>query len=550
MSEFEYTEMPPQASRIVEGLRDTGYEFNTAIADIIDNSIAAHATKIIVTATNNLNGIRVSVADNGCGMSMEELKNAMRYGANKRNDPHSLGKFGLGLKTASTSCCRRLKVATRDGSNDVNCAVWDLDHIADTGRWDLGFGAPNDKDIDELDQCALGETGTIVVWEKVDRLLSARYSNHNTRAFGKAFENAIEALRFHISLVFQRFLDPNDERATDVSIWLNGKEIVAWDPFCKEIDGPLGEKTFSIYETGQGDSNTLCGAVDVVAYIVPSSQELESDEEKIRVMPSRGGKALKKYSEESLGGFYVYRENRLIHWGDWFGMSVDFHHKLCRFELSFDADLDEAFQVDIKKSRILLNDDLKEKVVEFATPIKNEGSRRYRRKQSDVVSAKSKDIHAESNATLLSSESNLVRPGMVVEAGDDKAKLSNTFGECIVPYNISKHEGPDIALEPVDSLEEGFLWAPALIHGKPGVQLNTSHEFYRRFYGANKNNTAATSAMDYVFYALAQAENNAMGPTAIHNLEELRYSSSRTLRTLAREMPDIATEDFEQDEVD
>ena len=358
----------------------------------------------------------------------------------------------------------------------------------------------------------------------------------------------MKALEFHISLVFHRFLDPNDKRAANVSIRLNDKDIIAWDPFCKELDEAVGAQSFQINEPGGGENSKPCGIVDVAAYIVPSTQELETDEEKARVMPSYRNKALRKFSEESLSGFYVYREDRLIHWGDWFGMPVDFHHKLCRFELSFDADLDEIFQVDIKKSRILLNDDLKDQIIKFATPIKNEGNRRYRRKQGDVVAIKSKDIHSESNATLLSSESKLVKPGTVVESGDGKAKLTNDFGQCVVPYNISKHEGDDILLEPVDSLEDGVLWMPTLIQGKPGVQLNTNHEFYRRFYGANKNNTAATSAMDYVFYALAQAENNALGEEAIENLRELRFSSSKTLRTLARQMPDVATEDFEEDE--
>lgn len=548
MSGLEYTDMPPQASRIVEGLRDTGYEFNTAIADIIDNSIAAGASKVSITVKNTLGGIRVSIADNGCGMSKDDLKKAMQYGAVERQDAHSLGKFGLGLKTASTSCCRMLKVTSRDQSGNTNYAVWDLDHIATTGRWELGFGEPLPKDVEELDRCAENGAGTIVVWDKVDRLLSARYSNPNTPAFRRGFDNAVEALRFHISLVFHRFLDPNDKRAANVCIQLNGEDIAAWDPFCKELDEAIGATSFPIFEPGNETTGKPYGIVDVAAYIVPATQELETDEEKARVMPSRRSKALRRFSEESLGGFYVYRENRLIHWGDWFGMSVDFHHKLCRFELSFDADLDEIFQVDIKKSRILLNDELKEQIVKFATPIKNEGSRRYRRKQGDVVATKSKDIHSESNATLLSSESSLVKPGTVVESGEGKAKLTNTFGECIVPYNISTHEGDDVLLEPVESLENAVLWMPALIQGKPGVQLNTSHEFYRRFYGANKSNTAATSAMDYVFYALAQAENNALGEDAIANLEELRFSSSRTLRTLARHMPDVATEDFEENE--
>ena len=122
--------LEPDPSRVMEGLRDTGYDFNTAVADIVDNSIAANATVVKVDVIMNPSGnVNIYIADNGCGMDMDGLKNAMRYGAAKRQDPSSLGKFGLGLKTASTAFCRCLSVISVGENGEYNKVQWDLDEI-------------------------------------------------------------------------------------------------------------------------------------------------------------------------------------------------------------------------------------------------------------------------------------------------------------------------------------------------------------------------------------------------------------------------------------
>lgn len=167
MSGVYKVEATPHPSRLLEGLRDTGYTFNTAVSDIVDNSIAAGATKVSITVKQNLaNEISVKIADNGCGMEREELINAMTYGAPVRHNIHSLGKFGLGLKTASTSCCRRLKLISRAvGRADVNCAIWDLDSIRDSDAWDLELREADEGEELTLENTAGTGSGTLVVWE-------------------------------------------------------------------------------------------------------------------------------------------------------------------------------------------------------------------------------------------------------------------------------------------------------------------------------------------------------------------------------------------------
>lgn len=549
MKSFDTEIVIPEPSRLLEGLRDTGYDFNTAVADIVDNSIAADAEHVMITAYRTYDqGIRLSVADDGIGMDRDGLVSAMKYGAPVREGKHSLGKFGLGLKTASTSCCRRLKVISRNDANTQPlCAVWDLDYIATEGNWVLRFEDTTIDDDEEFGVCAEGTSGTLVVWEKCDRLLSARYSNPKSAAFQRAFERSLAVLRQHLAMVYQRFLDKNDDRARNVEIRLNGEVVEPWDPFCKELGPDYGTKYYPI-EAEDNDGNVVSSKVKVTAYIVPAKQELASDEEKSRVMPSYGNDDLKAYSEESLGGFYIYRENRLIHWGDWFNLpGVDFHHKLCRFELSFDEELDDVFQVDIKKSRILLNDELREAIFEFAGPIKNEGNRRYRGNERKVVAKTSKGIHEDANAQLSKSQQTARVKSTLGTDNSGNPTISNRFGTTAIPYEILENE-EEHPVKVEESLEDGLLWMPAFIGSQHGVLLNSNHPFYQRFYGVNKKNSSAVQAMDSVFLAFAQAETSAWQQEAKENLEEARYEASRILRKYADALPDVATEDFEDEQ--
>ncbi len=129
--------LPPDPERVMEGLRDTGYSFNTAIADIVDNSISANASMIdILIQINPAMLITVYITDDGCGMDFEGLKDAMKYGSKRRIDPSSLGKFGLGLKTASTAFCRCLSLVSRGKADStVRKVQWDLDYIAQENSW-------------------------------------------------------------------------------------------------------------------------------------------------------------------------------------------------------------------------------------------------------------------------------------------------------------------------------------------------------------------------------------------------------------------------------
>ncbi|MDT0636246.1 ATP-binding protein, partial [Spectribacter hydrogenooxidans] len=224
----------PDPGRTMEGLRDTGYNFETAVADLLDNSIAAEASKIDISVIRDFRGyIRLSIADDGCGMDHDGLVQAMQYGSPERPDPASLGKFGLGLKTASTAFCRRLSLLSRRSSDVCTLmATWDLDHVIEQKKWLLQMSDEPDKEgLRHLDEVAPGASGTVVLWTKVDRLTRDDYQNPTGSPARRALEKRCNELKEHIAMTYQRFLDNSDNRARNIEIKLNGQTVEPWDPF-------------------------------------------------------------------------------------------------------------------------------------------------------------------------------------------------------------------------------------------------------------------------------------------------------------------------------
>uniref|UniRef100_A0A486XS73 ATP-binding protein n=1 Tax=Rheinheimera sp. BAL341 TaxID=1708203 RepID=A0A486XS73_9GAMM len=165
----------PDPSRLIHGLRDTGYDFNTAAADIIDNSIAAGADNIRINIELAHDGRKfVYFGDDGHGMDADELRNAMRYGAKVRDNLASLGKFGLGLKTASSSVCLKYSVISRrEASFPLLKLTWDLEHVENKNVWEM-LDEPVSHDEQELFEELCGDSGTLVVWSRCDSRARSR----------------------------------------------------------------------------------------------------------------------------------------------------------------------------------------------------------------------------------------------------------------------------------------------------------------------------------------------------------------------------------------
>lgn len=305
-------------------MRAIGYSFESALADIIDNSIAASATKVQVMFSA-ASPAYVSISDNGTGMVADQLFTAMRHGSsNPQAERHSddLGRFGLGLKTASLSQCRLMTVVSLSGGQ-ITGAAWDLDDCADWMLLELD--ARDLESVPHIPDLQKQKSGTLVVWRNLDRAMAGE-SNVESALMG-----LMDRARDHLALVFHRFLQGTSPA---LSITINGLPVRPLDPFLMNAKGrqTLPPEVLQI----EGD------VVRIESHILPHVSKLSSQE----IALAGGEEGLRRKQ-----GFYVYRNRRLITWGTWFRLAKQEEMtKLARVMVDIPNSLDHLWSLDVKKS--------------------------------------------------------------------------------------------------------------------------------------------------------------------------------------------------------
>jgi hypothetical protein len=222
----------PSATRLVGSLRDLGYDFLHAIADLVDNSISAGARQVRIELRFEGLDSWVRISDDGRGMSGSRLTEALRFGTRRSYDPSDLGKFGLGLKTASISQAKCLLVASRTDPvrQRISARMLSLEHVQARDAWEILNLNPNERG-DKLVEHLRGGSGTVVVWEDLDRVVSYRRpAGERARA---AFQSLAERLDVHLGMVFHRFLSGEAAGDRAIKITINGVEVEPWDPFAR-----------------------------------------------------------------------------------------------------------------------------------------------------------------------------------------------------------------------------------------------------------------------------------------------------------------------------
>lgn len=323
---------PPRAAAMIEALRGLGYTTAAALADIIDNSIAAHAATVAVTFSWNAGAASVVVQDDGDGMDDQELDRAMRLGERNPLDDraaHDLGRFGLGLKTASFSQCRRLTVATRK-AGQTSCLRWDLDVLASSldDGWHLLEG-PSEGAAGLIRPLELRDHGTFVVWETLDRIVTPGFREQD-------FLDLIDAVERHLAMVFHRFLSGPRPR---LQLLINGRPTKPWNPFLTGNPATWSSPPDQIPSPG--------GAVEVQCHVLPHKDRLDQNEYESAAGPD-GWTAQQ--------GYYVYRNERLLVAGSWLGLgrgrswTKEEAHRLARIRVDLPNTADFAWKIDIRKS--------------------------------------------------------------------------------------------------------------------------------------------------------------------------------------------------------
>jgi hypothetical protein len=310
----------PNVGNFIESIRDIGYSFEVAVADLIDNSLTAGCSDLNIIIVPQPELI-FSILDNGIGMDEAELVEAMRLATRNPKEirnKNDLGRFGLGLKTASFSQCRKLTVLSKKGDK-ISCRQWDLDFISEKNEWLLITpgefnGYPMFDQLNELD------SGTLVCWQNIDRCDRQNLSS------------TIDQVRKHLALVFHRFLEGADQKA--VKIRINDNPIQPFNPF--NLNHPATQQLHL-------EKIKIFGSdVSIQPYILPHHSKLSQKEYDFYATEEGYIKSQ---------GFYLYRGNRVLIYGTWWNLHKTADaHKLVRIKIDIPNDMDSLWGIDVKKS--------------------------------------------------------------------------------------------------------------------------------------------------------------------------------------------------------
>lgn len=351
LKQFEGEEAAPVAGHTIEGYRSIGYSLQTAVADIIDNSIAAQAENVWIDYDWDGERTVLTITDDGYGMSLEELISAMRPASKNPlmdRDPADLGRFGMGLKTASFSQCRILTVAAKRMGTELNYRAWNMDYVHKAG-WRLLKYLDDEKHLDRLKKMP---RGTTVIWQDIDNLVKGTEKGNEENL--KVFLNQIDEMERHLAMVFHLIIEEKK-----LTIRARDRKITAWDPYIK-----------SRARTGPGQE--LRNGITVQPYILPHKSELSKEE-------FENGSWIKGWNAHQ--GFYIYRNKRMIIAGEWLGMyKQEEHSKLSRIMVNIPntSELDREWQLDIKKAVIQLPHDIRRELKRIADESRKEAVEIYR----------------------------------------------------------------------------------------------------------------------------------------------------------------------------
>ncbi len=425
----------PRAASLIEGLRDIGYSLETALADIIDNSITAGSRNVWLLSETVADEPAIAILDDGVGMSEDELIAAMRPGSLNplatRSEP-DLGRFGLGLKSSSFSQCRRLTVVTRKRGH-TSAAVWDLDTVADRNKWEIEL-------LDDLsvvpfaDQ--LGESGTLVVWQKLDRLIGGVANDAAKRA--EVISRRLAESERHLRLVFHRFME-----AKRPQIFLNGRLLRPLDPFARKNTQTIVDPE-EVLELTQGN-------VEIQSFTIPHHRHMSSAE-----WEDLGGPEGHLKSQ----GFYVYRGKRLILHGTWFGLCRQAElTKLSRVRIDIPNSMDSDWKIDVKKSSAQLPPIVRDRLKKLIERISDGSKRTYRKKGQRLVDKERLPLWVRVQADgKISYRPNADHPAFAAFAESLPDELRPGFYNCVALVGASL---------PIETLQADIAGMPEQVTADP-----------------------------------------------------------------------------------
>lgn len=497
----EVVEIPPNAAKLIESLRHVGYDNYSAISDLIDNAVDAGATMCSVWLKHDGGNPTIIIADNGCGMDQRTLNQALRLGSlAEKNRDSDLGRFGMGLTTATLSLSRQVRVITKTKDGLMISGSTDIDEMIEANRFVASMGMASIEDAALFESLTKGAvSGTVVQLSKVDRLTNSNLSV------------AADLLRKKVGRVFRMFLQGN------CKIEVNGKAATPFDPLGLAGIEPsriLLDETFD-YPLPDGTNEKVRIKI---AYLPETSIE-KSKELGINV-PNQG--------------FYVLRNLREIVDGSSLDLFVK-HPMLARFraEIQVSGNMDDAIQIDFAKSRVNLVQSLRDKIQALANPhivyIRNQFKKTTATKEIGGIQ------HSESEAEISKKAKILELPEAPRQSRPDiEAKRKRQPRKEEAPTEErSKRLRRVCRFEEVDFGAQGQLYEAYPDGNSIVVQLNTSHPFYQRIIEPYVNNPDVRNAIDFLLFSMASAEmKHSINEEKLELLTSYKTTVSSNLRSL------------------
>lgn len=401
----EIVRAAPSPALEIKTLMRIGYNFNSALADIIDNSLAAKAKKISIEALPGRESPIVSITDNGVGMSPDELVKNMRLSCKDAEEVRldgDLGRFGSGMKTASFSQARKLIVITKSELGERSGAIWDIDLIQKNDSWDLQI--LNDEEISSLIPTRLDSyvSGTSVIWGKLQNFEKSEHDG----SVDQLIASALVEVKEYVSLYFHRFLSGSNK----VVIEINGSQLVPTDPFLTRAQG---------YQEGPVASLRFKrGKISIKTHVLPPITNMKNED-----LKKLGG----SLSVVSKQGLYIYREKRLIIAGDWMGIqSVNNLGALARVQVDIPSALDEDWSTDVKKEKLQLPPKVKATLKKYISDPVKRSKRAYKYRGAKEKDGEFWDITTDERTGKIDygiSLSSLELRSLIAELDDSQKKL-------------------------------------------------------------------------------------------------------------------------------
>lgn len=495
----------PNASRTFDALRSLGYDLNASIADVVDNSITdkVAANKVSVNFSfPTKSKIACRILDNGCGMNEKELEEAMRLGTETSYEEKDLGKFGMGMKTASLSHCNVLTVISKRKKSEICGFRWDIGHIRKKGWTLLQLSKSEIQEILKKEKLNIESNGTIVFWDDVFWLNEQFSSYENEKLRNNFYYRLVESVKLHLGMVYHRFLDGTLGKKNIIEIKVNGDKVSAWDPFCRS---EKNTREVSLKkEVGDFKISGYRNPVKIAAYVVPNKEAFSSEE------AWKAAKGLVPWNDSQ--GYYIYRANRIIRFGGWHGTKAkDEHDKLARLSIDIDSGLDQLFRITVNKAKVQFPESLFQHLKNVVNPLVVKKAKsaynksdeplivqnNFRRNETHIAEI-SKELIQESKIKTKSSTNS--QSGSVEVSNPSGMWLSNKIHD-FLKYGSEK----DYEIVS-DRLEEDSLWKIVCDNSsKFKVIVNAAHPFYERIYNTTTNK-AVTGAVDALIFSLAFAE--------------------------------------------